>query len=62
MRGWTARRIARADASMSFSRARASEQTVVRFTASAIAFTESKSPGEATANPASSTSTPSASS
>ena len=62
MRGRAAPLIAAAEASMSFSSARESEQTAEAFTASAIAFTDAKSPGEATAKPASMTSTPSDSS
>ena len=62
MRGRAAPFSAAAEASMSFSSAREREQTDADFTASAIALTEAKSPGEAIANPASITSTPSASS
>ena len=54
--------IAAADASMSFSVAREREQTEDVLIAPAIAFTDAKSPGEATAKPASITSTPSDSS
>ena len=62
MRGRAAGTSAAAEASMSFSVARASEQTDDDRTASAMAFTDAKSPGEATAKPASITSTPSVSS
>ena len=62
MRGRAAPFTAAAAASMSFSSARQSDATVVVFSASAIRRTLSKSPGEAIAKPASSTSTPSASS
>ena len=61
-RGCAASLTASAAASMSFSSARASDATVQPFTARAIWRTLSKSPGEATANPASITSTPSDSS
>ena len=62
MRGRAAPPIAAAEASMSFSSAREREHTEEVFTASATAFTDAKSPGEAAANPASMTSTPSDSS
>ena len=62
MRGRAAPPIAAAEASMSFSSARESEQTEEALTVSAMAFTDLKSPGDAAAKPASITSTPSVSS
>ena len=62
MRGCAAPARASADASMSLRSARESEHTVQPATASAICRTLSKSPGDAAANPASITSTPSRSS
>ena len=62
MRGRAAPLIAAAEDSMSFASARESEHTEEDLTASATALTDAKSPGEAAANPASITSTPSASS
>src|SRR5262245_16429607 len=62
MRDLRAFATASAAASMSSLRVRAREATVGRSTAAATARTPSKSPGEETANPASTTSTPSRSS